>query len=1071
MAVLASAALPSRAADAPALSPPFAREARLAAGHDARYRVAVAAGHSVDLSMQQMDATLKLRVSGGGSTWPLMQNDGGRQALTRVTLNADHATVWTIEVAAANAKRPATFRLTAGSPHPTQAADRLRTKAEQALATAETLRREAGSLEHGKRAGASTPAQVLSSYQLAIDAARAAGDDCLQLMANSDRARYEFAIGQYAQSRDSEIAALKFRCGPASDLAAAVEEAAAQRTLGAAAGYLGDFTAAIAAQERALALYRQTGDTNFQAMVLGNLSADYRVTGATHKAMAAAKASLALAQHNGDRQRALFARENMAAILMQRGEWGKARQAYLAVLDALRASPYPLVEGMTLTDLGQVDWELHDAEQSRRDFAQAETLAKQAGDSQGLADTRLDEADNDLEDHRADAAEAIYRDNLGVDVKLHLQREQVHALTGLGRVAIARHDWSEAKKNLIAARELAHTIKAVELETMVDQALGDLNAAQHLAPQAAAVYARGYALAVRDHDDNSRIILLGDQARLALAAGDAQAADKFIAPAIALIESEQAQIDAPSLRTHYFASLRAYYGLYVDILMRLDRDHPGKGYAVEALQVSEQARARSLRDQLLARGIDVGSRAAPNLIAAEQAAEDNLRQAAWRQGQLPADATAAARQMARHDIDVASRRLDDARGQLRAADPRYAELAYPRPFDLARFQQRMLDAGDVVFEYWLGPTHSYRWRITQDTVTASVLPSRSVLDAAASALRASILAPGAVATASSFAARSRALVAADQRAREQAAALGKLLLPAAGGSDRQTRIIVADGELQRIPFDLLDPDSRHDYVYLPSLATLAELRANHPAHRDRPSLAVFADPVFNIDDPRLAHRAEPAGTTPLADSTLRDATADIGIATLSRLPYSHIEASDIAALLPANARWVATGFAASRANALATDWSRYSLVHFATHSLIDLRHPELSGVVLSLYNAKGQRQDGVLRMQDIYNLHMPVDLVTLSVCDSTSEPSLGAEGIFGLSRAFFYAGVRRLVVSLWPVDDRASAKLMTLFYTHLIDRRQSPQAALQAAQAQMRSDPRWRSPYYWAGFVVQGDWR
>lgn len=127
--------------------------------------------------------------------------------------------------------------------------------------------------------------------------------------------------------------------------------------------------------------------------------------------------------------------------------------------------------------------------------------------------------------------------------------------------------------------------------------------------------------------------------------------------------------------------------------------------------------------------------------------------------------------------------------------------------------------------------------------------------------------------------------------------------------------------------------------------------------------------------------------------------------------------------------------------------------------------------MLSLYDPEGKLQDGVLRMQDIYNLDMPVDVVTLSVCDSAREPDASDAGSFGLSRAFFYAGVRHVIVSLWPVDDRASAKLMTLFYRQLIDARQSPQAALRLAKAQMRADPRWRSPFYWAGYVVQGDWR
>src|SRR5579875_2416057 len=1066
----AMAAACCQAADVPVLLPPFARDGGLAPNQHADYRIAVPAGHSVEISLRQFDATLQLRATSGADTpLPLMQNDAGRQARWRLTLIADRAAVWSIDITPTGARHAAHFRLRVGNTHPTRPVDRLRAMAEQSLAQAEVLRRQAGSLEQGKRPDAGKSGVVVATYQAALKYAQRADDACLQLMANSDLARYEFSAGQYAQARDSEVAALKFRCGPDSDPSAAAE-AAAQRTLGAALGYLGDFTAAIAAKNRALTLYRQTGDTNYQSMVLGNMSADYRVTGATHEAMATAKAALGLAPPIGNRRRALFARESIAAILMQRGEWGKAREAYRAVLDALRTSPYPMIEGMTWTDLGQVYWELHDPIQSRLAFARAEAMAAKAGDLQGLADTRLDEADIDFENQRIAAACAIFRDNLDFDIKHGLQREQAHALIGLGQCAGAGRDWTATRKSLADALDLAHKIGAIEFEISAYQALGDLDDAQHLGRQAAANYDRGYALALRANDVNSRIVLLGSRARVALESGDAQAANKLIAPAIDLIENEQAQIDAPSLRTHYFASLRAYYGLYIDVLMQLDREHPGKGYAVDALQVSEQARARALRDQLLARNVDVAPRADPKLIAAVHAAEDDLRQAAWRLAQLPADAAASLQKQAQHDVDEASSRLDDARGRVRGADPRYAELAYPSHFDLAWVQHHLLDDKVVVYEYWLDTAHAYRWRITRNSVSSSVLPARSILEKSAAALRASILVPGTIATDTSFAARARALATADTRLRQQAAALGKILLPATDKDNHRTRVIVAEGELQRIPFDLLDAGGGHDYVYLPSLATLAELRAEPPATQRAPSLAVFADPVFSADDPRLRHHAGDESAPLLADSPLREASADIGIDSLSRLPYSHVEADAIAALVPADDRWVATGFDANRASALAADWPRYTLVDFATHSLIDMRHPELSGVVLSLYDARGHREDGVLRMQDIYNLRMPADLVTLSVCDSSREPELGAEGSFGLSRAFFYAGVRRLVVSLWPVDDRASAQLMTLFYDQLLRQRQSPQAALQSAQAQLRRDPRWRAPFYWAGFVVQGDW-
>jgi CHAT domain-containing protein len=139
--------------------------------------------------------------------------------------------------------------------------------------------------------------------------------------------------------------------------------------------------------------------------------------------------------------------------------------------------------------------------------------------------------------------------------------------------------------------------------------------------------------------------------------------------------------------------------------------------------------------------------------------------------------------------------------------------------------------------------------------------------------------------------------------------------------------------------------------------------------------------------------------------------------------------------------------------------------------LLNARHPELSGIVLSLYGKDGRAEDGFLRVNDIYNLHMPADLVVLSVCESAVGKSVGGEGAANLARAFFYAGARRVVASLWPVDDRASVAFMRAFYGALLGKHLSPAQALIEAQREMRANPRWQAPYYWSGYVVEGDWR
>jgi len=249
---------------------------------------------------------------------------------------------------------------------------------------------------------------------------------------------------------------------------------------------------------------------------------------------------------------------------------------------------------------------------------------------------------------------------------------------------------------------------------------------------------------------------------------------------------------------------------------------------------------------------------------------------------------------------------------------------------------------------------------------------------------------------------------------------------------------------------------------VPSLASLQELRRRPRAPAGQ-AFAVFADPVFRADDDRLPSPAPAADAAP----ALR---AAVDQRELPRLRQTRRDAKIIAGLSGDAMPWIATDFQASRRAVLDADWSRFAGVHFATHALIDLRNPELSGIVLSLYDAQGRPDDGFVRIGDLYHLNMPVDLVVLSMCDSAGGDSPGSEGVFSLARAFFHAGARRVVATLWPVDDRASAAFMQAFYTALLRDRLAPEQALLVAQATLRDSERWHAPAYWAAFVLQGDW-
>jgi len=192
---------------------------------------------------------------------------------------------------------------------------------------------------------------------------------------------------------------------------------------------------------------------------------------------------------------------------------------------------------------------------------------------------------------------------------------------------------------------------------------------------------------------------------------------------------------------------------------------------------------------------------------------------------------------------------------------------------------------------------------------------------------------------------------------------------------------------------------------------------------------------------------------------------------ISRLPFSRREADAIIADAPPGSSFKAVDFRASRTTATSPELAQYRVVHFATHGVLDSRTPALSGIVLSLVDRQGKPVDGFLRLWDIYNLHLPADLVVLSACQTALGKEIKGEGLVGLTRGFMYAGAARVVASLWQVDDVATAELMSRFYEGVFKKHLPPAAALRAAQVQMWKQKRWQEdPYFWGAFQLQGEW-
>ena len=378
--------------------------------------------------------------------------------------------------------------------------------------------------------------------------------------------------------------------------------------------------------------------------------------------------------------------------------------------------------------------------------------------------------------------------------------------------------------------------------------------------------------------------------------------------------------------------------------------------------------------------------------------------------------------------------------------------------------------------YALGSERGFVWWLTRDQLQLLYLPATQVIEDVAHDV---------------YRLLQRRLDSRDQLRLELALIkLSRLLLdPVVDRLQGQRLVIMADGALRYVPFAALPKIQserrgrrleplivHHEVSRIPSMSLLIEIR-ERAAGRSQPKgqLAILADPIFERNDPRLDRRPAPRnlGQTLEAPAlpSLRRAGAEVGLLSFQRLHGSLEEARALEALADPGASLVATGFSASRDLVLQGALKDYRMLHFATHGLVNPRDPELSGLVLSLLDEQGSERDGFLRVQEILHLDLPADLVVLSACRTALGEQLRGEGIMGVSQGFLVAGASRVVVSLWDIEDRATAELMTLFYGAMLTAQRTPSAALRHAQIELWHQDRWQGVSQWSSFELAGDWR
>lgn len=919
-------------------------------------------------------------------------------------------------------------------------------------------------------------------YQQALAAARRAGNQEIEIQALCGVSFVHILMGEIDQARKDSARALRLSQTTGSKAAMAQSLS----TAGEIYYWIGDLQKSLDLYQKALPIWEADGNRRGIAQTYAALGFIHSDLGNTSSASDCYQKALltfdTIADHLGE----AVTLTAMGRLYSRLGELQEARDLFNKAMELMHPIGNPIEEARLLNGIAHTYTELAEKRLAIEYYEKALALYRTTI-YKGIKNTLYDLGGVHLSMQEYDKALRYYSEDLALSVATADRRGKAYALRGIGTIHAARGETTKALGEYLSALAFYRAEKDLRGQADTLNLIGQIYA-ELGRPQARPCFLQAVTLGRQANYPIAEVTGLFNMASFDRKRGDLAGAKTQTEAALTIVESLREKVASPDFRASYFSSVRQLYQMYIDVLMALHEQHPDQGFDTKAFEASERARARSLLDTLSAARVGIREKVEPDLRNRERMLRNDLTAKIERKLQMSTGEQASAAGVElQNEIEELTERYRDVSTQVRLRSLQFTGTSQPEPLNLREIQQKGLDRDTLLLEFFLGDESSYLWIVSNDSMSGYVLPPRRTIEDVANRVHNLLIAPAPV-EGEPVAGREMRLQNAEAQYWKEAAALSEMLFgKTAGAFGNKRLLVISDGALQYIPFNALPtPGSTgeprpllldHEIAYESSASALVMMRNAARNRAPSKAVAVFADPVFEPDDPRLAgarSRADAASTTQNDDQVLQQALRDTGVSwagrTIPRLLASREEAMSVLEFASGDANHEALDFSADKASATNPELRDYRIIHFATHGVFDNEHPELSGLLLSRFDPLGRQKEGFLRLDDIYNLDLSADLVVLSACNTGLGKDVKGEGLIGLVRGFIYAGTSRVVASLWKVDDEATAELMKRFYQHMLQERRSPSAALREAQLAMWRKRRWHAPYYWAAFVMQGEY-
>jgi len=834
---------------------------------------------------------------------------------------------------------------------------------------------------------------------------------------------------------------------------------------GAFASQIYDKSLSVNAYQESLRTYEKIGSKEAQAKILNEIGLVYDQYGENYKAIDFYERGLLIIRTTQNGDLLVHILNNLGVAYLRTDRFEEAINCLFEAMEIPTTESFKLI---TLSNIGLFYSYLSETEKSLFFYEQGLTLAKKLNDIRNESIILINIAIEQIKLGNLNDARNNLDLALSKSVKFEDEFRQANALNRLGDIELKEGNTEKGLDLLrralqirIKTNDFVGQIYTRNLIAIAEGTLGNEDNATKNINKALEISRKIF-------NEPAELTTVYNLAKIEVGRGNLKIAANLMKESIEKVELVRSKFISKTFQSSYFATKQRYYELYIDILMSMQKLSPDQNYDKLAFFISEKMRARTLLELLDTESIK--NKKIDSNIEYESL-NNQLSYLATQIIKLKNSNSNNTYEILKleEDLDKTKTKLEILKTVINTSN----QVKNNTALSIDEIQ-KLLDSDTVLIQYSLGDKNSYAWLVTNKEKVVFTLPSKTKIEELAEKIYFLLTERNRDVVETLKDSEYRIKVADNEYLNVSHDLFKLVILPMKAHLTNKKRLIISpDKGLHIVPFNALFYDSKfliqqYEVIVVPSASSLNFIRQTKSLGVQK--IAVFADPVFNIDDPRITKISNEKSllVSQISQTKINNKRRNLREFSFTRLEGTRREAESIKKFFPKQSEFF-VGPTAKKEVVQNLKENGLSL-HFGTHSLVFRNNPQLNCVVLSLIDEEGQECQGFLTIEDILNLKFAPELVTLSSCQSAKGKEVAGEGMISLTRAFFYIGARRVVSSLWSVDDDSTAQLMSDFYKN-ISNGLMPSSALRQAQITMLQTQQCKSPYYWAAFQLQGDWK